>query len=48
LFHFRTTIIQKTILLGEEETWESGRRREEGSTVLGFGNVSEAWFIHVQ
>jgi hypothetical protein len=27
--------------LGEEETWESGRRREEDNTVLGFGNVSE-------
>jgi hypothetical protein len=42
LFHFRTTIIQKTILLGEEETWESGRRREKDNGVLGFGNVSEA------
>jgi hypothetical protein len=31
LFHFRATIIQKTILLGKEETWESGRRREEDS-----------------
>jgi len=29
-------------LLGAEETWESGRRREEDNTVLGFGNVSEA------
>jgi len=28
--------------LGEEETCESGRRREEDNTVLGFGNVSEA------
>jgi hypothetical protein len=50
LFHFTATIIQKTVLVSEEETWESGRRTEEDNRVLGFGNVSEAlrtYMVHI-